>query len=200
MFWPISLEFPLMWWYSIDFDMRWGWLQRSGPVKPSSSVTLMTFPRGCHESVRCWPALPHSMCVKRCGLCWYLFVMICGESCWIKNVAKVWSNGQHVSLFTFVDAEQQDTDLSILTRWIVSIKVMFRTGPAATGTSLVLILLLNRSTGAARHIRQTCNLATSSWRSTGKTLQTCWTWRPRTRSRTPRLSCSWWWRGTLPCR
>ena len=43
--------------------MRCGWLQRSGPVKPSSSVTLMTSPQGCHESVQCWPALPRSMCV-----------------------------------------------------------------------------------------------------------------------------------------
>lgn len=75
-FWPISVEFPLMWWYSIGFDMWSGWLQRSVPVKPSSSVTLMTFPRGCHESVCCGPALPHSMCVKRCGIC---SVMNCWE-------------------------------------------------------------------------------------------------------------------------
>lgn len=34
----------------------------------------------------------------------------------------------------------------------------------------------------------------------GKTRPTCWMWRPRTRSRTPRHSCSWWWRGMQLCR
>jgi len=63
MFGPISVEFTLMWWYNIGFDTRWDWLQRSDPVKPSSSVTLMTSPQGCHESVHCWPSLPRSMCV-----------------------------------------------------------------------------------------------------------------------------------------
>lgn len=53
MFGPISVEFTLMWWYNIGFDTRWDWLQRSDPVKPSSSVTLMTSPQGCHESVHC---------------------------------------------------------------------------------------------------------------------------------------------------
>lgn len=34
-----------------------------------------------------------------------------------------------------------------------------------------------------------CSLGISSWRSTGRTQRKCSTWRPRTRSRTPRHSC-----------
>lgn len=49
---------------------------------------------------------------------------------------------------------------------------------------------------AARQRKQTCMLVISSWKSTVKTQLTCWMWRPRTKSRTQRPICSFWWRGT----
>lgn len=69
MFQSISEEFPLKGRCGIGFDLSTSRLQRSRPVKASSSVTLMTSPRGCHESVCSWPALPRSVCVKLLAVC-----------------------------------------------------------------------------------------------------------------------------------
>lgn len=62
---------------------------------------------------------------------------------------------------------------------------------------LQLLLLAHRSTGAAKPSWLPCSLVMSSWRSMERTQWTCSMWRPRTRSKTPRLNCSCWWRGRV---
>lgn len=77
MFQSISEEFPLKGRCGIGFDLSTSRLQRSCPVKASSGVTLMTSPRGCHESVCSWPALPRSVCVKLLAVCLHAPAVFC---------------------------------------------------------------------------------------------------------------------------
>lgn len=200
----ITEEFPLKALCGIGFDLSTSRLQRSRPVKASSGVTLMTSPQGCHESVCSGPALPRSVCVKVRAFCPHaaaVFVYWKNSSVALRAKPRV-RNDNH-------STPQYLLPLNVLKRQIVRVgrrAVDARRRCVSTWCRVQelrssqpnccsFFFPWNRSTGAARLSRQTCNLATLSWRSMGKTRRTCWTLRPRTRSRTPRRSSSWWWRG-----
>lgn len=68
-------------------------------MKASSSVTLMTSPQGCHESVCSGPVLPHSMCVCEMAL----FFSFTEFLCVLKRALVGWRQKGEVEVNTFSD-------------------------------------------------------------------------------------------------
>lgn len=201
----ISEEFPLKGRRGIGFDLSTSRLQRSRPVKASSGVTLMTSPQGCRESVFSWLALPRSVCVKVPVVCLHIaavFVYWKNPASALRGRPRGRNDNHSTPYFLLLNLVKWQ--IVCIGRRAVDARRRYHRHNAGCRNLRSLqpnccsfFFLWNRSTGAARLSRQTCNLATLSWRSMGKTRQTCWMRRPRTKSRTPRRSCSWWWRGTM---